>query len=113
MNPYRIKRGDTGPPFLATLLDADGEPVDISGASLLFKARDHKTKATVISAAMAIVDGPAGRVRYVWQAADTASARFLDAEVEVTLVGGEVQTFPNGWGGDQFIRVEVVEDVGP
>lgn len=112
MNTIRMKRRDTGPAFTATILDADGAPVNLTGAAARFKACDAKSRETVIDGAMTITNAAAGRVSYTWQAADTADARSLDVEVEVTFGDGEIQTAPNGNLQDRFLRVEIIEDVG-
>lgn len=104
-----IKRGDTGPAFRATLRDANGDAVNLSGATALFYMRDIKGQRTIkVSAgAMTIIDAPGGRVEYPWAAGDTDTAGLFDAEVQVTFGDGEVQTFPN----NDHHRVEVMEDI--
>lgn len=105
----RIKRNDTRPSFSATLLDAAGAPVDISGASARFLMRDPRTRALKVDGAMVIVDAAAGRVRYDWTAADTNSAAVYQVEVQVTFGDLTIETFPNG----SHHRLEVLKDLGP
>ena len=104
----KIKRGDTGPAFRATLRDAVGDPVDLSGAAAVFNMRDTKSKAVKVSAgAMTVLDAPGGRVEYAWEPEDTDTVGVYDAEVQVTFSDATVETFPN----DGMHRVEVLEDV--
>lgn len=104
----KIKRGDTGPKFRATLNDADGDPIDLTGAAALFMMRDVNSRAIKVAAgAMTILDAALGRVEYAWVTADTDTAGIYEAEVQVTFSDGLIETFPN----DGHHRVEVVEDV--
>lgn len=105
----KIKRGDTGPKFRATLRDANGDAINLAGATAAFYMRDigGQRLVKVNGGAMTILDAAAGRVEYPWAAGDTDTAGLFDAEVQVTFGDGEVQTFPN----DGPHRVEVIEDI--
>lgn len=104
----RIKRGDTAPAFRATLLDADGEPIDLTGATARFLMRDMRTKATKV-AADADIPSPEtdGVVSYEWDAADTDTPGAYEAEVQVTFGDGTIRTAPS----DGYHRVDVLEDI--
>lgn len=92
-----LKRGDTSPPFTATLKGADGEPADLSGAIARFIMRRAAWPRTVK------VDGPMaillpetdGKVQYDWGPADTNEADSFDGEIEITFGTGEIETFPS------------------
>jgi hypothetical protein len=105
----KIKRNDTRPSFTATLVDAAGNAVDLSGAAALFLMRDPRTRALKVSGAMTIVDPAAGTVRYDWAAGDTDKAAVYQVEVQITFGDTTIETFPNG----SHHRLEVVKDLGP
>jgi len=93
MTDFYIKRNDTSPTFRATLVDADGAAVNVTGAA----ARLHMSneKGVKVDAAMTLDTPLSGIVTYAWQVADTDTAGFYDAEIEVTFSDSTVQTFPN------------------
>jgi BppU N-terminal domain len=106
MTDLTFKKGDRLPAVQATLLDRDGDAVDLTGATVLFLMRNQVTKAVKVNAAATLVNAALGIVSYAWAAADLDTAGFYEAEFEVTLAGLK-QTYPN----DRFINIEVVEDV--
>jgi len=109
--PTRLKRGDTSPAFTATLRDRNGDPIDLTGATLRFLMRTAETfgAGTVIDSAAAIVGAPTdGAMSYTWTAPDTLTPGKFWAEVEVTFGSGEVETFPNVG----FHEVIIEQDIG-
>lgn len=92
---FWIKKGDTSPVLTGQLLDGDARPVDITGATVQFRAKDRATGTVVIDAAATVTDATTGQVRYAWQAADTTTQRELLAEFVVTFADSTVQTWPN------------------
>jgi len=105
----KIKRNDTRPSFTATLVDATGAAVDLTGASVLFLMRNPRTRALKVSGAMVIVSEPLGQVRYDWAAGDTDKAAVYQVECQVTFGDSTIETFPNG----SHHRLEVLKDLGP
>jgi len=105
----KIKRNDTAPPFTATLRDAAGAVVDITGASVLFLMRDPRTRTLKVSGAMTILDAAGGRVSYAWAAGDTDKAAVYQVEIQVTFSDSTIETFPN----TAHHRLEVLKDLGP
>lgn len=102
---FSIKTGDTLPSYAATLLDTDGNAVNITGATgvtFRFKADN----VPIISGAGAIVSASAGTVRYDWQAGDTDTAGDYQVEIVVTYASGS-QTFPSAGYG----RVRITESL--
>lgn len=93
MHETHIKVGDTEP-LRATLRDGTGTAVDLTGATVLFRAVDASTRVVVVSAAAAVEVASLGQVRYDWATADVATARFLDVEFRATLASGKIRTFP-------------------
>tara|TARA_R110000796_G_scaffold178802_1_gene295438 strand:+ start:817 stop:1140 length:324 start_codon:yes stop_codon:yes gene_type:complete len=104
---FYIKQNDTSPAMLATLEDADGTAVNVTGAVIRFHMRKIGSTAVVVDEAAVIVTPLEGIVRYDWMAADTAEIGSYQAEFEVTYADASIETFPN----DGYIRVKIIDDV--
>lgn len=106
---FVIKQNDTTPAITSTLKDADGGPVNLTGATVRFIMR-RKGAGTPKVDGEATIGSPAtaGGVSYAWDAADTDTAGRYDAEFEVTFAGGAKQTFPNS----EHLWIDVVKDLG-
>lgn len=106
MTDLWIKRGDTSPVLTGQLLDGDGRPVPLTGATVALKAR-NRAGVTVIDAAMTVDDAATAQVRYAWVPANTATQAELEGEVEVTFADSTVQTWPT----PGFLAIHVVANV--
>ena len=104
---FYIKRNDTSPSMLATLQDADGNAVNVTGATARFHLRAIGSDAVTVDSAAVIVSPSEGIVRYDWDAADTDVAGSYQAEFEVTYADASIETFPN----DGYIRVNITGDI--
>jgi len=104
---FYIKQNDTSPVLLATLQDADGNAIDVTGGSIRFHMRQIGSTAVVVDEEAIIVTPLEGIVRYNWQAADTDTIGSYQAEFEVTYADASIETFPN----DGYIRVQIIDDV--
>lgn len=102
---FTIKQNDTAPSITATLYDADGVVVDLTGASVTFHMR-HKDGTVKVDAA-AVVANNSGIVRYDWIAADTDTVGRYNAEFEVTYGDASIETFPNG----RYLRINIKDDI--
>ena len=107
---FTIRTGDTASTIADTLKDADGNAVDIQGATLTFTMAPITGGAAKVNAAAATnlqvgtgTDGSKGNVSYTWQTADVDTDGFYLASWKVTFVDDSVQSFPN----DGFILVHV------
>jgi hypothetical protein len=108
VNAIGVKRNDTGSTITATLTDAGGNAVDLSGATVKFTMTpDGSTTPKVNKQGATIVTAASGIVRYTWQAGDLDTAGPFRAEWEVTFGGGAVQTYP----GTGYLRVYVGTDL--
>lgn len=113
---FTIKTHDTAPFIEQTLLDWEGNPVDIGGADVIFNLVTFGEVGTVVLSEIANndqvsdgSDGTRGYVSYEWQDGDTATKGAYVAEWEVTFTDGEVQTFPS----DQpHVRIWIEQDLG-
>lgn len=101
MDIFYIKRNDTSPSVEATL-SAKGSPVDLTGATVYFHMSDG------LGGLGTIVDPSTGKVRYDWQAGDTATAGVYYSEWEVVYADGKKETFPN----DGYSTIKILEDLG-
>jgi len=105
---FRIKQNDTGPAIQGTLKDADGNVVDVTGASVVFNMRSADDGTVKVNRGVgSVVDGAAGTVKYEWAAADTDTVGTYEAEFEVTYSDGTIETFPN----TRYIKVKVGDDI--
>ena len=105
---YTIKTGDTAPPIAGTLLDANNDSVDLTGASVRFILKDKRTGDKIIDQPADVVDAVLGRVSYQWQTGDTDTADTYNAEFEVHWLDGTYETFPNS----KYITVKFLQDLG-
>lgn len=102
-NDFYIKRGDQGPSLMATLLDANDAPINLTTAdTILFKM------GATIDSAVVIVSAAAGTVRYDWDTGDTSRAGVFKAEFEIEWNDGRKQTVPN----DGYININIDKDLG-
>lgn len=103
---FRIKQNDTSPSLQATLKDASGAVVDISGSSVRFhmKSVDGTLK---VDESMTIVDGVGGVVQYDWVSGDTDTVGSYYVEFEVTYSDNSVETFPNNGNASVTVTKEL------
>ena len=104
---YTIKEGDTFPPLRAYLQNADGSPIRIAGATVLFKVTD-KNNNIVINTPVNVVDEEHGYVRYDWNLGEPLSVGVYTAEFEITFQNGTIVSVPS----DGYIIINVVKQVG-
>lgn len=98
---FTIKQGDTAPPY-AAVLEVDGVPVDLTGATVKFLM--ERNRANVVDAAATIGAGD-GEVSYAWQEGDTDVPGTYLAEWEVTFSDDTIRTFPsNGYSKIKVLR---------
>lgn len=105
---FVLKRGDRLPVIETILTEEDGTPAPLAGGPVLFKMRKMGGGEVLISAAATIVNPPGtdGRVRYAWDADDTTTPGWYEAEWEATI-SGLPATFPT----EGYHRIAIVPDV--
>ena len=108
IKPFYIKRHDLRPYYYCQVLDADGNPVDLSGATIYctMKASDGTLKIDRKTAGVVITNAANGEFEYRWQAGDTDTTGTYMIEFEVNPAAGGKFTVPV----KEVARVIVVED---
>ncbi len=91
MSITKLVKGDTAPRLNFTLTQ-DGSPINLAGATVLFKFRKQGAASNVFSRACTIDNAALGTCHFDWQAADLASAGIYVGEVEITFEDETVQT---------------------
>lgn len=94
MTDFYIKQNDTRPALQAILKDADGNPINLVGATAVFHM--SRRGSLVVSGPCEIPNPATGQVNYIWQAGDTDEIGTYNAEIEVTYSDGGIETHPNG-----------------
>lgn len=100
--------GNLFPPFAQPLRDPLGNPVDLTGATFVFRMaiQDGVSAPVGGSAGCSAVGAPTlGNFQYQWQAGDTLIPGLYAAEVDVTI-GGKTATYPPEFPWPVEIRPE-------
>ncbi len=108
---FVIKRGDLLPVFTATLKDANGNPVDLTGTTVKFIMRFVGATTAKVNAAAAVDPDQVnnkGKVTYAWTGTDTNTGGIVEAECPVTFPGGKTETFPS----DRYLVGRITADLG-
>lgn len=91
---FRIKQGSTLPAIQQSLVSANGDIVNLAGATVKFRMKDPGSSGLIVNdGAATIVDPDTATVRYSWQAGDTGATGLFRGEWVVT-VGSDVSIYP-------------------
>ena len=90
-NSFHIKRGDTSPTLVQTLLDSAGAAVSLAGATANIHVFTRRG-VSVVDEAVIVFDAEAGIINYDF--AGIAQGNY-DYEIEVTYSDASIETFPN------------------
>lgn len=101
---FVIKQFNTLPSLEATLLNPNGQPVDLTGATITFSMRSRDNEAVVITGNALILDAATGKVVYQWAPTNTQLAGAFIGEFDVVYSGGAKESFPNS----DYIQINVV-----
>ena len=105
---FYIKQNDTKPVLRARLLDAAGNVVNVTGATVVFNMRVRPAGTTKVDKqACTINTAVLGDVQYAFTATNTNTADRYEGEFQVTYSDSSVQTFPN----NTYIDITVTDDV--
>ena len=104
---FVIKQNDRQPYLYATLLQADGAPVDLTGATVKFVMQKQDGTALKVNADAIIINAPEGTVEYRWAAGDTDTPGNYRAEFKVLFAGSQM-TVPNA----EYITVRIEKGLG-
>lgn len=106
---FITKQNDTTPPIEVVLVDSNGFPVNLTGATVVFHMRVRPAGAVKVNGSAATIVGTAsnGRVRYNLTASDRDTADIYEAEFQVTFADGTIQSFP----GEGYIIVDIQDDI--
>ncbi len=96
-----LGKGDILPVLTAALQNADGTPIDLTGAAVALIIETRQDVETVRVAT--VTDAALGLVSYTWVAADSATRGTYRVRWRVTFAGGAMTTVPND--GDLVLRV--------
>lgn len=108
MIDYYLKRGDRLTPIRATLRDATGAVVNLSGYTVRFIMVEVVSEVVKVDEPATILDAVNGRVEYAWGAEDTDTDGTYYAEWEVThTASGLVQTAPVGSHLTIYIKADL------
>lgn len=105
MSSFVIKRHDRLPFLDATLSDEGGTLTTLAGATVVFVMKNAKTGRNVLRKSATVLDAALLKVRYEWEAEDTAIAGKYNGEFEVSF-GGLPWTFPS----PGYIPIQIVPD---
>lgn len=95
MGTFYITQDDENPALDATLTDSDGDPVDLSNATVEFSLAEPRGRGNIFTKAVTVVTAADGEVRYSWDAEDTSEPGRYRGEFIVTYSDGTTQRFPN------------------
>jgi hypothetical protein len=104
---FVIRQGDTLPVLTATMVDANGNAINLTGGSVIFVMRSLLSATPAITATATVVTPATGAVSFTFSATQTATAgRYLGCFV-ATLSSGSVQTFP----ADGYLELSIEENL--
>lgn len=108
---FYATQNDNGIVVRFTLNDADGNPVDLTGASLKFeaKARFSDAEAKVDGDATPDADqaGNTGQGAYTLTSTDLSAADIYDVRVQATWGDGTIITFPSHGANTLEVQAEL------
>lgn len=92
---FTLAQGDRLPSITATLIDASGVAVNLTGLSVTFKMRLSDESRPAITGGATITDAINGKVRYDWASGDTDTPGLYLVTWAVTFAGPKIESFPN------------------
>jgi hypothetical protein len=108
MAKFFLKTHDTGKSIVATLLNSDGTPINLTGCTVKVIVAAAVGTTAIVNRAVSVTDATNGVVTYTPIAADVATAGTYMAEWEVTTGSGGVFTVPD----PGYDTVQIDQDLG-
>ena len=104
-----LRQNTTTPVLSQSITDANGNAVNLTGATVTFVMRALTSNTPVVSNSshVTITNAAAGQVTYNWQAADTGMPGIYQAEFQVTLSGGGTYAYPN----DGYLEISIEQNL--
>lgn len=113
---FWLKRGEVGITLVATCMESDNTPVDLTDWTAVLVATEPGSSESVISGVMNVDPDQVtnkGKVRYVFTEEDVdIAAGDYDLEITITDEGGNIRKFPKT-DGDVFGTLHVMESKTP
>jgi len=106
---FVISQGDTQPTLRRQLQDGDGNPINLTGATVRFYMQSKDGTQLVNAGSCTITDVANGWIEYDWQSGDTDTAGFHRAEFEVEYSPGNFESFPN----EGYLQIKIRGDLKP
>lgn len=94
MADFTVKQNDTSPTISVVLKGANGSPIDLTGATVVFKM-GKSSGLLKVNETLVLSSPSSGRVTYDWAEGDTDTSGTYFGEFEVTYYNGKKETFPN------------------
>jgi hypothetical protein len=107
MQYFHLRAGDNAPKLTATLLAADGNPIDLSGGTCALKVYNPNGSLKFQTSATGPADGAldsTGQVEVAWTSALITPRGRFRMEFVTNTAGGEIQTIPN-WGEELWLEI--------
>lgn len=104
MYRYEFTKGDTGKQLVLTLADENNGPVDITGATVLFR---YTINGVAYDKTVPVTDGPNGIATAYWVSGDFTNwiPGAFNCQIKATLASGKLRYFPaDGEYGTMTIR---------
>lgn len=102
MGTTYLVRGDTTPVEF-TVVDAAGQAVDLTGATVRFALRSQRSGLVDVDAACVITDEAAGVCEWRRLASEPSVAGSFEGDLEVTHGDGSIKHFPDVEGAWLFV----------
>jgi hypothetical protein len=98
IQPYYIVQGNYGVQFDFVVIDGQGNIVNLTGASLTFKAQDANDPTQTdlpLTGSMVIDSATAGTCHYLVANGDFPNPGTFNAQIDITPSGGGLISIPN------------------
>jgi hypothetical protein len=108
-DPVLVKQNDTRPAITYQALQGNGNPVVLTGATIVFSMRNAQNQAVKVNRANAtVVNATLGTMQWTPAAGSFDTNGTFEGEFEVLFSDGGIQTFPPG---QRYIYILVGDDV--